>query len=44
LPFDAITLIGVANNKARDAVKDVLDSSVYTPRVAVFPPWFAKPE
>jgi hypothetical protein len=43
VPFETITLIGVANDKARDAVKAILGSSDYRPRVAVHPPWFALP-
>jgi hypothetical protein len=41
VPFDAIMLVGVANDRARDSVRDLLDSSKFVPRVAVHPPWFA---
>lgn len=44
LPFDLITLVGVANDRARDAVRATLESSPYQPRVAVYPPWFARSE
>lgn len=43
VPVEAITLIGVANNKARDQVKEVLHDAGLNIRVAVYPPWFAKP-
>ena len=43
VPLDAITLIGVPHDKARDAVKLVLAASTHRPRVAVHPPWFAVP-
>ncbi|MBC7723947.1 MAG: DUF4433 domain-containing protein [Burkholderiaceae bacterium] len=39
--FESITLIGVANDRARDAVKVLLATSKYKPRVVVHPPWFA---
>lgn len=41
-PFESISLIGVANNKARDEVKAVLQSAGASTKVAVHPPWFAK--
>jgi hypothetical protein len=44
VPFDAVTLVGIANDRARDAVRAILGSSAYHPRVAVYPPWFARPE
>lgn len=40
VPFEAITVIGVANNRARDAVRALLAASSFTPKVAVYPPWF----
>lgn len=43
VPFRAITLIGVANDKARSAVRSVLAGSEFQPRIAVHPPWFAAP-
>jgi ssDNA thymidine ADP-ribosyltransferase, DarT len=42
VPFDSITLIGVANNKVRDQVRELLDESHFAPKVAVYPPWFAR--
>lgn len=44
VPFERIALIGVAHDRARDAVREVLGSTSFTPRVAVHPPWFARPE
>lgn len=41
-PFEAITLIGVANEKVRDEVRGILRSK--GPKVAVYPPWFQQPE
>lgn len=43
VPFDAVTLIGVPHDRARDAVKLALAGSTHVPRVAVHPPWFAVP-
>jgi hypothetical protein len=43
VPFEVITLIGVANDKARSAVRSLLSGSGFQPRVAVHPPWFALP-
>ena len=43
-PFESITLIGVANDRARDEVKDILRSAAHKPKVSVYPPWFARPE
>jgi hypothetical protein len=39
-PFELVTLIGVANDKVRDAVKGILAPSGFRPKVAVYPPWF----
>lgn len=39
--FDSIALIGVANDRARDAVKTILATTKFKPRVVVHPPWFA---
>jgi hypothetical protein len=41
-PFDQLALIGVANDRARDAVKDILQAAAHEPKVAIYPPWFAK--
>jgi hypothetical protein len=43
-PFELVTLIGVANDKAREVVRRILRSSEYSPKVAVYPPWFQRPE
>ncbi|MCU1509875.1 MAG: hypothetical protein JWQ12_2140 [Glaciihabitans sp.] len=43
LSFDLISLIGVANDRARASVKALLDESGYEARVAVYPPWYAPP-
>jgi hypothetical protein len=43
--FDAITLIGVPNDRVRDRVKRLLaDSGGHAPKVSVFPPWFQPSE
>lgn len=39
-PVDAVQLIGVANDRVRDRVKDLLADSGFEPKVAVYPPWF----
>ena len=39
--FDSIALIGVANDRVRDQVRDMLSrAGGYAPKVAVYPPWF----
>ena len=40
VPFGLITLIGVANDRVRDAVKPILAAASHKPKVAVYPPWF----
>ncbi|MFT2815583.1 DUF4433 domain-containing protein [Leifsonia sp. A12D58] len=40
LPFDRITLIGVANDKVRQGVRAILSPSGFATKVAVYPPWF----
>lgn len=42
LPFDAVTLIGVANDRARNEVRDILAASEFTTKVSVYPPWFTR--
>jgi hypothetical protein len=42
LPFEFVTLVGVANDKARNEARGILQSSAFSPKVAVYPPWFAK--
>lgn len=44
LPVETITLIGVANDRAREDVRRILKSSEHSPKVAVYPPWFQRPE
>ncbi|NII51878.1 DarT ssDNA thymidine ADP-ribosyltransferase family protein [Frigoribacterium endophyticum] len=45
VPLEAVTLIGVPNDKMRDRVKRLFaDSSDHAPRVAVYPPWFRPAE
>lgn len=39
-PFDQIMLIGVANDRVRDSVKEILKPSGFRTKVAVYPPWF----
>ncbi len=41
-PFDQLALIGVANDRARDAVKEILQLAAHEPKVSVYPPWFAR--
>jgi hypothetical protein len=41
VPLAAFSLISVANDKARNRVRDILESREFQPRVAVHPPWFA---
>ncbi|MFC6357448.1 DUF4433 domain-containing protein [Luethyella okanaganae] len=43
-PFDRVGLIGVANDKVREAVKRVLQTAGYKQKVAVYPPWFQSAE
>ena len=43
-PIDAVQLIGVANDRVRDTVKELLADSGFTPKVAVYPPWFQPAE
>ena len=40
VPFGLVTLIGVANDRVRDAVKPILAAANHKPKVAVYPPWF----
>lgn len=42
VPFERISLIGVAHEPARDAVRELLRRATFEPRVAVHPPWFAR--
>ncbi|MCW4386206.1 DUF4433 domain-containing protein [Salinibacterium sp. SYSU T00001] len=42
VPLEVVSLIGVANSKARDEVKAVLRDAGLDIRVAVYPPWFGR--
>jgi hypothetical protein len=44
LPLESVTLIGVANDKVRTAVRDILAGSDFTPKISVYPPWFQPSE
>jgi hypothetical protein len=43
-PVSSVTLIGVANDRARDAVKAILQPLSVRTKVAVYPPWFRPAE
>lgn len=43
VPFEAVQLIGVANEPQRDRVRAILDTAGVRTKVAVYPPWFAPP-
>ncbi|WP_052542093.1 DarT ssDNA thymidine ADP-ribosyltransferase family protein, partial [Cryobacterium roopkundense] len=43
-PLELVTLLGVANDRVRDAVREILKASTYRPKVAVYPPWFQASE
>jgi len=43
-PIELVSLIGVANDRARDAVKAIVKASPFSTRVAVYPPWFMRAE
>ena len=40
VPFDAVQLIGVANDPVRDRVRELLRPHTTATKVAVYPPWF----
>ena len=42
-PFAEISLIGVANDRARSRVKELLAGSGFSPKLSVYPPWFQHP-
>jgi hypothetical protein len=45
VPFEAVSLVGVPNDKMRDRVKQLLaDAGGHAPRVSVYPPWFRPAE
>jgi hypothetical protein len=39
-PFESVQLIGVANDRVRDRVRELVSGVVPAPKVAVYPPWF----
>ena len=39
-PFELVPLVGVANDKVRDAVRAILAAGAHKPKVVVYPPWF----
>ena len=39
-PFEAITLVGVANDKVRSDVRAMLSEHGFSQKVSVYPPWF----
>ena len=41
VPFELVTVITVANDRARNTVKELLRGSAYNTRVAIHPPWFS---
>lgn len=41
VPFEAVQLIGVANEPQRDRVRALLDAADLRTKVSVYPPWFA---
>jgi hypothetical protein len=44
VPLESITLITVANDRAKASVKAVLDPAGLRTRIAIHPPWFVRPE
>jgi hypothetical protein len=44
LPLESVTLIGVANDRVRQRVREVLAGSDFTPKISVYPPWFQPTE
>jgi hypothetical protein len=44
LPLESVTLVGVANDKVRQSVRELLAGSDFTPKISVYPPWFQQPE
>jgi hypothetical protein len=44
LPLESVTLIGVANDRVRQSVRDLLAGSDFTPKISVYPPWFQPSE
>jgi hypothetical protein len=42
LPFDLVTLITVANDKTKAAVREIVEPAGFRTRIAIHPPWFAR--
>jgi hypothetical protein len=42
VPIELFSLIGVANDKVRSAVREVLAPQDYGPKISVYPPWFQR--
>jgi len=42
-PFESVTLIGVANDKVRNEVRDQLAAAGHSPKLSIYPPWFQVP-
>ncbi len=42
-PFSSVTLIGVANDKVRTRVRELLAAHGFAQKVSVYPPWFQQP-
>jgi hypothetical protein len=41
VPFELVTVITVGNDRARNAVKELLRGTAFKTRVAIHPPWFS---
>lgn len=41
-PFESVTLIGVANDKVRTRVRELISAQGYGQKVSVYPPWFQR--
>ena len=39
-PMGSVALVGVANDKVRGQVRELLRASEFSPKIAVYPPWF----
>lgn len=42
-PFSSVTLVGVANDKVRTKVRELIGAHGFTQKVSVYPPWFQRP-
>jgi hypothetical protein len=42
-PFSSVTLVGVANDKVRARVRELIGVHGFTQKVSVYPPWFQRP-